>query len=503
MASSARQYHNETSYDRFDMQGGYMDWGNQPTLYKTYPDINPISLPEPSAVPEVSLWDIAGKPSDKPSPSPLHLQHLAQILSVAYSFTAQSRHGRQVFYYRSAASAGALYPAELYVGAHHIEDLTPGIYHYNIGDFALAPLREGQFEQDVADMIIPPGSPHCSASLFISGIFFRSAWKYRKRALRYVLLDAGHLLENVILALRALGLNYSYHYDFDDDKANHLLGFDPRQEACLVAIQVYAHRSFETSHPQNIAPLSREMMAASQMAPHEIVYEEIQQMQTVCGTVVEPQKRYLELRKHLGLSSPQWFTLEPDDSGENELAFPQAMVQRRSKRNYIATQSSYQRFYKMLDLLCKTMSQDAQAATPYHDAITVGYLAGDIEKVTSGFYLLDPVKKRYGLIGKGTFISPMTAACLNQEWLSNAALHFLFMTNLEKIDQMWGARGYRYGMLTAGRLGQSIYLGATALVGLGSCGIGALYDGEARDILGLNQESCLLYLVAAGPVKRL
>ena len=67
---------------------------------------------------------------------------------------------------------------------------------------------------------------------------------------------------------------------------------------------------------------------------------------------------------------------------------------------------------------------------------------------------------------------------------------------------MWGARGYRYAMLTAGRLGQSIYLGATAL-GLGSCGIGALYDGEARDILGLNQKSCLLYLVAAGPVKRL
>ena len=93
MVSSARQYHNETSYDRFDMQGGYMDWGNQPTLYKTYPDINPISLPEPSAVPEASLWDIAGKPSSKPSPSPLHLQHLAQILAVAYSFTAQSRHG--------------------------------------------------------------------------------------------------------------------------------------------------------------------------------------------------------------------------------------------------------------------------------------------------------------------------------------------------------------------------------------------------------------------------
>ena len=44
--------------------------------------------------------------------------------------------------------------------------------------------------------------------------------------------------------------------------------------------------------------------------------------------------------------------------------------------------------------------------------------------------------------------------------------------------------------------------GATAL-DLGCCGIGALYDGEARELLGLNEESALLYLVATGPVKRL
>jgi len=57
-------------------------------------------------------------------------------------------------------------------------------------------------------------------------------------------------------------------------------------------------------------------------------------------------------------------------------------------------------------------------------------------------------------------------------------------------------------MMTAGRIGQTIYLGATAL-GLGCCGIGALYDGEARELLGLNRESVLLYLVAAGLVKRI
>jgi nitroreductase len=76
------------------------------------------------------------------------------------------------------------------------------------------------------------------------------------------------------------------------------------------------------------------------------------------------------------------------------------------------------------------------------------------------------------------------------------------MSNLAELDRHWGPRGYRYAMLTAGGIGQALYLGAAAL-GLGCCGIGALYDGEARGLLGLNADSALLYLVAVGAVKRL
>jgi nitroreductase len=69
------------------------------------------------------------------------------------------------------------------------------------------------------------------------------------------------------------------------------------------------------------------------------------------------------------------------------------------------------------------------------------------------------------------------------------------------LQRAWGPRGYRYAMMTAGRLGQRLYIAATAM-GLGCCGIGALYDGEARELLGLNESSRLLYLVAVGVVKR-
>ncbi len=55
-------------------------------------------------------------------------------------------------------------------------------------------------------------------------------------------------------------------------------------------------------------------------------------------------------------------------------------------------------------------------------------------------------------------------------------------------------------MLTAGRMGERLYLTATTL-GLGCCGIGAFYDWEAAELLGLNPNSRLLYLVAVGAVK--
>ena len=80
-------------------------------------------------------------------------------------------------------------------------------------------------------------------------------------------------------------------------------------------------------------------------------------------------------------------------------------------------------------------------------------------------------------------------------------MHFLFLTDLAQIDRTWGPRSYRYAMLAAGRMGQAIYVAATAL-GLGACGIGALYDGEARELLGLSEDAALLYLVAAGPIKK-
>jgi SagB-type dehydrogenase family enzyme len=131
----------------------------------------------------------------------------------------------------------------------------------------------------------------------------------------------------------------------------------------------------------------------------------------------------------------------------------------------------------------------------------VGFLAGNVQGLDPGFYMLNRGQESMARVSQGSMIHKMALICLNQAWLAHCALHFVFLSNLEILEQTWGTRGYRYAMLMAGRLGQRLYLGATAM-GLGCCGIGAFFDDEAAKMLKIKDQAKLLYLVAAGPLKQ-
>ncbi|EFK07446.1 conserved domain protein, partial [delta proteobacterium NaphS2] len=118
----------------------------------------------------------------------------------------------------------------------------------------------------------------------------------------------------------------------------------------------------------------------------------------------------------------------------------------------------------------------------------------------NGFYVMNEKAKSIGFVKPGAFTASLGHICLNQEWMANASFHFLFMTNMASLEKSWGPRGYRYAMMAAGILGERLYLAASAL-GLGCCGIGAFYDGEASRLLGLNASSRVLYIISLGIVK--
>ena len=184
----------------------------------------------------------------------------------------------------------------------------------------------------------------------------------------------------------------------------------------------------------------------------------------------------------------------------DELAFSQALIQRRSRRNFVKRAVAEKPFWRLLGMIAAGFSRRNPAHYPWGAGLGCGFVVGDKMPLDPGFYRFTHDGCRYGQVLAGTDVGAMASACLEQRWLSAAGLQFVFLSAPARCDRLHGPRGYRYAMLNAGRLGQLVYLGATAL-GLGACGIGAFFDDEIRSLLDLPGGEAPLYLVAAGAVK--
>jgi len=136
--------------------------------------------------------------------------------------------------FRNAPSAGALYPIETYSFAKNVDGLERGLYHYNVKSHLLEKLDAGDFSFSLAKACLGQEMLLSAAAIFVwSGIFFRSKWKYKQRAYRYVYLDCGHIAQNLALCASALGLGSCQVGAFYDDELNDILGLDGEQESAI------------------------------------------------------------------------------------------------------------------------------------------------------------------------------------------------------------------------------------------------------------------------------
>jgi SagB-type dehydrogenase family enzyme len=180
MSITSKQYHQETSYQRNKMGGHFLDWENQPNVFKAYPEVTSIHLSREVQFPETTLCNLFKRfHAKKETPSKLTIEDLSCIFMLTYGLTAKARHAGGEFYYRNAASAGALYPTEIYVSTRNVKDLEDGLYHFSIAQHGLCLLRRGDLSPWILKAGQPPNTKPPMLAFFFSAIFFRSAWKYR------------------------------------------------------------------------------------------------------------------------------------------------------------------------------------------------------------------------------------------------------------------------------------------------------------------------------------
>lgn len=229
---TGRRFQRETEYHRERMEPHFLDWDNQPPLFKDYPDAPRIGLPEPKFPDAIDLKTvIAGRRSVRTfAKRPVTLQQLSSMLLASTGITRRTRD----FAYRAAPSAGALYPVETYVIANNVDGLQPGLYHYKVDGHALEGLRPGKFGKAAAEAALDQKMAAEAAVDFVwTAVFARSVWKYRQRAFRYVYLDCGHIAGQLSLAAVALGLGSCNIAAIYDGEMNALLGVDGEQESTL------------------------------------------------------------------------------------------------------------------------------------------------------------------------------------------------------------------------------------------------------------------------------
>jgi hypothetical protein len=183
-----------------------------PWFYKRYEGSLPrVELPRdlpPTAAPTVAV--LAG--TADVAPAGLDLAQLSRLLHLSAGVVRTVERPYATWLFRAAGSAGARFPLELYVLAPEGSTLPAGVHWYHPQEHALVEVGP------------PPrgGAP----AIAVTGIPWRTGWRYRERGYRHTYWDAGTMLAQLLAAADSAGLAASLYSRFPDRAVTELVGAD-------------------------------------------------------------------------------------------------------------------------------------------------------------------------------------------------------------------------------------------------------------------------------------
>ncbi len=155
---------------------------------------------------------------------PLTLEDLSQLLWAAQGIT--NRAG-----FRTAPSAGALYPLEVYALVGNVPGLPAGLYHYIPHGHELLRIADGDTRSSLVRAAYDqPSIAEAPAVLALCAVYERVTEKYGERGLRYVHMEAGHAAQNVYLQAVSLHLGTVVLGAFDEKRVKDVLRLDGQAE---------------------------------------------------------------------------------------------------------------------------------------------------------------------------------------------------------------------------------------------------------------------------------
>jgi SagB-type dehydrogenase family enzyme len=426
------EYHALTkhSYNSVRINPNRVDWNNPPNRFKYYPkEFERISLSKKEDVFDF-LYLIAG-------------------------ITAKKTYPGMEYYLRVNPSAGALYPNEIYFQVRNEEFLEDGIYHYEVGSSSITLLKKLE-ENEGIEANLECDEKYDGFIFLISSIYYRSSWKYKNRALRYCLLDAGHILGSIEASSYISDYSFKIINDFNKIELNNLFSFDEKEfftSAVLVSFKSYKN---------DLQKVKLELPTIDGTSYDGKVYLYEQNKY-----ITNAYEKSLSILNQKEQSEKSIFNYKKD-------FFKDVILKRRSIREFTKQSISKLQLDAILNSLYQPITSDCD------EVVDIYYVINRVEDMKIGLY------RNKECIKVGDFSKMAGYLCLEQDLGSSSAVTFFLVSK---------AVNYQEFYQKAGIIGHRLYL-ASNYLNIGCSGIGAYYDDEVCEFLG--EQYMVLYALAIG-----
>ncbi len=497
-------YHEHTKYSEQELSRTprQLDWSRRPSPYKELVSDRRVELGRylPFARNPFSGEDLEPAPS-KPE-DPVGLPQISRLLYFTYGITAVVRGPGEMHALRAAPSAGALYPAEIYVATRGIDGLPDGVHDYQVRNHSLVTLWDGDFWSEFQRYAYGHEAIGRSNVLVLfSGVFYRSAWRYEERAYRRILLDTGHALGNLECYAPYEHLLVYPVSGFCDDALNGALFLDPNEEGILMVCAL--------TRPQDLADVRvrRSSVYPSGVTniplgvPQDGLLQRLHQASSIPGGEVFREGRLPddESLEALHLGKPEI----PFAGRGVEFDVPETIRLRRSTREFSGAVMPLRQLADMLGYAYEVAvpadgQEDRGLPSVFDPSLIETYIiAQAIDGLAPGVYYYAPRSRTLRLVRSGQFKAMSHHFCLGQELGLRASAVVVHVSDIRAAVTKYGDRAYRYLHLDAGHLGERLNLAAVAN-GTGASGVGGFFDDEVNAVLRIGPDRIVVYVTCLG-----
>ena len=419
------------------------------------------------------------------SSEPLTLEKLTSLLYHSAAVIRRRQLSDGEVHYRAAASAGALYPTEIYVVCGDLDDLRAGVYHFNPRDCTLARLRNGDLRRWVGSAV----GDHSAypATLVFTTVFWRSAWKYRERGYRYCYWDLGTVGANLLATANAEAVPVKLNFGFVDRMLTGYFGIDGVTEApSLVASRRNAPDGMLPAGPGDVPgaltqesndltagaidyPMSTAVHEASPLRTHEDLASWNQAVVNASQSEKDELDGTGDSFRPLRSGTDGAFDGDIDLRDLESAPLGDCIRYRGSTRRFSREPISWESFRAVVDAAGSAINA-AGLERGHSPTLGLYFIVNAVEGLEPGAYYYNPFYNGLRLLKSGDFREMAGHLGFEQALPADAAAVSFITADLATIDSTLGARGYRMAQTVAGIIGGRLYLGMHAL-GLGATGL--------------------------------